>query len=353
MRSSDELDKRNNLRNSAPQVAIVITNWNGRQYLETCLASIYAQDYQDFEVIVVDNASADDSVSVVHKLFPKVRLIQNETNLGLCAANNRGILATNAEYVAILNNDTEFEPEWLGRLVEAMNSDLQIGMCACKMLLTDQRDMIESDGIGVDRAGMAWGLETGRPHYRDTTLVPVFGACGGAALYRRSMLLEIGLFDEDFFVYLEDADVAWRGQWAGWKCVYVPDAIAYHAHSATIKEGSPLKTHLLGRNKMWMICKNYPLPHLIWYSPLILLYELLSIGYNISRRRGSYALNGRIEGLYRILRMMAKRRETVRRLSSGQMMAKLHPVGNPYLLLRNHWDMFQAAKSGEYSTGSK
>ena len=353
MQTSDGLDRRHSLRNPTPQVAIVITNWNERKYLEACLCSIYAQDYQDFEVFVIDNASDDDSVSMVHKLFPEVQLIQNEENLGLCAANNQGILATKSEFVAILNNDTEFEPEWLGCLMQVMKSDARIGMCACTMLLTDQRDMIESAGIIVDKAGTAWGLETGRPHYGDTTLASVFGACGGAALYRRSMLLDIGLFDEDFFVYYEDADVAWRGQWAGWKCMYVPHAIAYHAHSATIKEGSPFKTRLLGRNKMWMICKNYPLPHLIWYSPLILFYELLSIGYNLSVTRGSYALRGRIEGLYQIPRMLAKRRKIVRRISPWQMMARLHPVRNPFILLRSHWDMFQAAKSGQYSDGSK
>ena len=347
MQTLPELAKKSTAH-SFPQVAIVITNWNGRQYLKACLRSLFAQKFQDFVVFVVDNASTDGSVDFVCTRFPQVQIIQNNANVGLCAANNQGILATDAEFVAILNNDTQFEPEWLGRLVAAMKSDPQIGMCASKMLLTDQRDMIESAGIIIDKAGIAWGLESGAPDRSASTPVSVFGACGGAALYRRSMLLEIDLFDEDFFVYLEDADVAWRGQWAGWKCVYVPNAVVYHAHSATIKEGSPFKTRLLGRNKVWLICKNYPFPHLIWYSPLILSYELMSMGYNLLNGRGWNALKGRIEALRQVPLMLARRRKIVRRVSSREMMSKLQPVGNPFVLLRNHLEMFRAAKSGQY-----
>jgi GT2 family glycosyltransferase len=331
-----------------PQVAIVITNWNERQYLEICLRSIFAQAFQNFEVFVIDNASVDDSADMVRNKYPQVRLIKNDENLGLCAANNRGILATKAEFVAILNNDTELEPDWLGSLVDVMQSDSKIGMCASKMLLTDKRDMIESAGIVVDKAGIAWGLETGQPDQRETTPIPVFGACGGAALYRREMLLEVGLYDEDFFVYFEDADIAWRGRWAGWQCMYVPAAVAYHAHSASIKEGSPFKTRLLGRNKVWLICKNYPFPQIIWYAPLILFYELLAVGYNLSVGRGKNTLGGRWEAIRQFSRMLAKRRKVVRNISAREMMSQLHPVENPFGLLRNHLNMFQAAKSGHY-----
>lgn len=319
------------------QVAVVITNWNGCRYLETCLRSMFAQDYQDFKVYVVDNASTDDSVAMVRRYFPQVELLQNDSNLGLCTANNRGILTTQAEFVLILNNDTELRPDCLGQLVRALQADPRLGMGASKMLLTQPRDMVESAGIIVDRAGIAWGLESGTFHTSGSTAPePVFGACGGAALYRRAMLLEIGLFDEDFFVYFEDADVAWRGQWAGWQCVYVPGAITYHAHSATIKEGSPFKTRLLGRNKVWMICKSYPWPYLLWYSPLIVAFELMSIGFAVTTRRGLPALQGRWEALRTLGRMLAKRRQMVRRVSAQTMMSRLQPVENPLTLLRRH-----------------
>jgi GT2 family glycosyltransferase len=319
------------------RVAIIIVNWNGKRYLETCLPTVFAQDYQDFTVYLVDNASTDGSVEMVRRRFPQIRLIQNETNLGFCAANNLGIMATKAEFVATLNNDTELEPAWLGQLVEAMKSDPKIGMCASKMMLTDRRDMIESAGIVVDRAGIAWGLESGHiDNSGAATPIPVFGASAGAALYRRSMLLEVGLFDEDLFAYLDDADLAWRGQWADWSCVYVPTAVVYHAHSATGQEGSPFKTRLLGRNKIGVIGKNYPFPHLLWYVPIILAYELMAIGYAVVAGRGGYALKGRLEGLRQLPQILKKRRKLVRRVSAGTMMARLHPVKNPLKLWRSH-----------------
>lgn len=346
MQTETFLSKEITREESSPQVAIVITNWNGRHYLETCLRSIFAQEFQDFEVYVVDNASTDDSVEMVRCCFPQVQLIQNEANLGLCAANNRGILTTKAEFVVILNNDTELEPDCLGRMVQAIKTDPQIGMCASKMLLTDQRNMIESAGITIDKAGIAWGLNSGNLDTPGTSMpTPVFGACGGAALYRRAMLLEIGLFDEDFFVYLEDADVAWRGQWAGWQGVYAPNAVTYHAHSATIKEGSPFKTRLLGRNKIWMICKNYPFPQLLWYGPLILIYELMAIGYAVLTGRGLITLRGRIEGIRQLPRILSKRRQLVRKVSSRAMMAKLQPVGNPWILLYRHLSIAKTVSS--------
>ena len=295
---------------------------------------------------LVDNASTDGSVELVQARFPQVKIIQNEANVGLCTANNRGILASAAEFVAILNNDTELAPDCLGQLVAALKADPQLGMAASKMKLTDRRDMIESAGIVIDRAGIPWGLASGAlDRGSETQPAAVFGACGGAALYRRSMLLEIGLFDEVLFVYFEDADMAWRGQWAGWQCVYVPTAVVYHAHSATIKEGSPFKTRLLGRNKVWLIAKNYPWPHLLWYAPLILGYDLLAVGYSIVNGRGLDAIKGRLEGLTRLSTALAKRRKLVKRISAGTMMAQLQPVENPLRLWRRHLRLFKSVSS--------
>jgi len=148
------------------------------------------------------------------------------------------------------------------------------------------------------------------------------------------MLDDIGLFDDDFFAYMEDVDLAWRAQWAGWKCVYVPEAIVYHVHSATGKEGSHFKNRLLGRNKIWLLCKNYPL--LPWYVPLVLAYDLMSVGYAAAAGRGTGALQGRLKALVKAPRLLAKRRQAVRRVSPRAMMAKLHPVENPLAVLRRY-----------------
>jgi GT2 family glycosyltransferase len=318
------------------RVVVAILNWNGRQYLEPCLRSVFAQEFQDFSVILVDNGSTDGSADLVRARFPQVHLIENTENLGFAAANNQAILASNSDFVATLNNDTQVDPGWLGALVEVMEADRRVGMCASKMLFADQRDVIDSAGILVDRAGIAWNLEGGsRDRSGEASApVPVFGPCAGAALYRRAMLQDVGLFDEDFFAYLEDVDLAWRAQWASWRCVYVPAAVVYHVHSATGREGSYFKSHLLGRNKVWALCKNYPFPQLLWYAPLVITYDLMAIGYAIAAGRGRGAVQGRIEALCKVHHMLAKRKQVVHRVSARTMMSMLHPLESPLAVLR-------------------
>jgi GT2 family glycosyltransferase len=257
----------------------------------------------------------------VRACVPQVRLIENGENRGFAIANNQAIRASASEFVATLNNDTEVDPGWLGALVQALETDPSIGMCASKMLLADRRAVVDSAGIAVDKAGIVWNREGERDsHPGAAALVPVFGPCAGAALYRRAMLDEIGLFDEDFFAYMEDVDLAWRAQWAGWGCVYVPQAIVYHVHSATGREGSH--------------CKNYPL--LPWYMLLVLAYDVMSLGYAVAVGRGPGALQGRVESLGKIPHMLAKRRRISRRVSSRAMMAKLQPSENPLAVLRRY-----------------
>ena len=197
-----------------------------------------------------------------------------ELNLGFAAAINKGIHASSSRYVVSLNNDTEPDPGWLAALVSAAERDPTVGMCASKMLFADRPGMINSTGICVDRAGIAWDRRGGEADDgREIEPVEVFGPCGGAALYRRAMLEEIGMFDERFFAYLEDVDIAWRGRQAGWRCLCVPAARVLHRHSATGKEGSPFKSFHLGRNKVWLLLKNYPVQRLWRYVPAVLLYD--------------------------------------------------------------------------------
>ena len=291
------------------KVSVVILNWNGRRYLEDCLTSLQAQTYTDFEVILVDNGSTDGSVEWVAERFPQVRVIRNETNVGFAAGNNQAIRASQAEFVVTLNNDTHVEPGWLAALVAAVEDDPTVGMCASKMLFADRPGVINSTGINLDPAGIAWDRRGGDlDDERESEPVEVFGPCAGAALYRRAMLDQIGLFDEDFFAYLEDVDLAWRARLAGWRCLYVPSARVYHVHSATGVEGSPFKSRLLGRNKVWTIAKNYPMGRLACYLPLILLYDLAAVLYALIVRRDISSLQGRLEGLRRLPDIWRKRR---------------------------------------------
>jgi GT2 family glycosyltransferase len=324
------------IESAPPAVAVIILNWNGCGHLAACLPALYAQTYQNFETIVVDNGSTDGSQEWLREHYPQVQLMENPTNRGFAAANNQAIRTTRAEYIVLLNNDTVAESGWLEALVAAAESDPTIGMVASKMLLASSPGIIDSAGIAIDRAGIAWGREGGQPDRPAATGAPVevFGASGGAALYRRALLEDIGPFDEAFFAYLEDVDLAWRAQWAGWRCVYAPDAVVWHHHSATGNRIPHFKSRLLGRNKVWLLAKNYPFPHILWHLPLIFLYELMSLVYAARERRLGSALTGRLAGLRRLPAVIAQRRTQVRRIGADAMLAKLQPVEPPWRVLR-------------------
>ena len=295
----------------SPHVSVIILNWNGLKYLEDCLTALEAQTYSDFEVILVDNGSTDGSAEWVAERFPDVQLIRNATNVGFAAGNNQAIRASRAELVATLNNDTRVEPNWLAALVSAIEGNPTVGLCASKMLFADRPGVINSAGINLDPVGIAWDRRGGDPDDRqETEPIEVFGPCAGAALYRRTMLDQIGLFDQRFFAYLEDVDIAWRARLAGWRCLYVPQARVCHVHSATGGEGSPFKNRLLGRNKVWTIAKNYgPTGRLLAYLPLILLYDLAAVLYALVARGDVGALRGRLEGLRGLPGAWGQRRE--------------------------------------------
>jgi GT2 family glycosyltransferase len=219
---------------SPPLVSVVIVNYNGLKFLEKCLAAALGQTYPAFEVLLVDNGSSDGSVSFVRERFPAVKVIETGRNLGFAAGNNAGIRAAKGDLIATLNNDTEVTPGWLTALVRPMVADPSVGMCASKMLLMREPGVIDSTGIEISRSGACWdrGMfepDDGRYGIADE----IFGPCAGAALYRKKMLDEVGLFDEDFFTYMEDVDLAFRGNLAGWKCMYAPAAIVYHYHGGT------------------------------------------------------------------------------------------------------------------------
>jgi GT2 family glycosyltransferase len=293
------------------QVSIIIPNWNGRHLLDACLAALGAQTWLDYEIIVVDNGSRDGSVAWLRSRYPQIRVIANGRNLGFAAAVNQGVKASDSRYVVTLNNDTEPDPAWLAALVSVAEEDPTVGMCASKMLFADRPGIINSTGICIDQAGIAWDRRGGESD-DDSEMSPVevFGPCGGAAMYRRAMLDKIGLFDEDFFAYLEDVDLAWRARRAGQRCLYVPTARVFHRHSATGGEGSPFKNYHVGRNKIGLIARNYPFVRLWRCVPALVLYDMASVAYMMLVRHDIHALYGRLAGLVRLGRMWRKRETT-------------------------------------------
>ncbi len=297
---------------NSPLISVIVLNLNGQRYLARCLPSLFIQDYPTFEVIVVDNGSTaeDGSVEWLKAHYPQARLIENGRNLGFCLGNNIGVRQSRGEYVILLNNDTELEPGFLTAMVTTAASRADVGMVASQILLDHDPTLLDSAGIEVDGVGMSWNRHLGLPA-KDEPLEPqeVFGPSAAAGLYKRAMLDQVGLLDEDYFIYYEDVDLAWRGQRAGWRCLYAPAAKVRHIHSGTTGRWSTFKTYLLGRNKVWTMLKNYPTASLWRNLPLIIIYEKAAILYSLIFLHKTAALRGRLAALKEIPKFLAKRRQ--------------------------------------------
>jgi GT2 family glycosyltransferase len=219
------------------------------------------QAYSPVEIIVVDNGSRDDSVAFVQREYPAVIVINLPKNIGYAAGMNKGIAAAHGEFIATLNNDTRVDSDWVQQLVGILETDSTIGSCASKQLNFYNQDVIDSTGILLYRGGYPRNRGAGQKDAGQFAVVDeVFAAPGASAIYRRSMLEQIGLFDRDYFAYQEEWDLSFRGQWFGWKCVYVPSAVVYHMGGATMaKRNHRAHIFLMERNRIFTIVKNYSL----------------------------------------------------------------------------------------------
>lgn len=311
-------------------LSVIIPNWNGARFLPTCLDSLARQTYSPIEVILVDNASYDESLSLVREGYPWVKIIALERNLGFTGACNAGLRAGTGEYLALLNNDTEVEPKWAAAVVEAFTRNPQIGSVASKMLLFDKRDHFHTAGDYFTTDGLAgnrgvWQKDVGQYDQAEY----VFSACGGSAAYRRAMLDEVGLLDDDFFFSGEDVDLGWRAQLAGWRCLYTPRAIVYHHLSAT--GGGVTASFHDGRNLFYILIKD--VPGIVWrrHGGAILRAQG-KIAWEAARAwRGKAArarLRGMAAGLLNAPRMWSKRRHIQgrRRISDAEVENLLTPV---------------------------
>jgi GT2 family glycosyltransferase len=252
-----------------PRVSIIILTWNGRRYLSDCLKSIEAQTYRDFEVILLDNGSRDGSSEFIKNEFSWVSLISVPENLGFAGGHSVAIERASGELIVTLNNDTRVEPDWLEELVFVADSYPEAGMVASRTSVYDDPDLIDTLGGRVCLDGMSRGAfrmkrvsELGLSRVEEG-LYP----SPAAALYRRSMIEEVGFFDEDFFAYAEDTDLGLRCRWAGWKCVIATEAIVHHYYSATGGAFSPFKLYYCERNHFWVAIKNFP-PLLLMLLPI-------------------------------------------------------------------------------------
>ena len=310
-------------------LSIIIPNWNGLRYLPTCLAALERQVYEPLEIIIVDNASDDGSREYVRAEHPTVKVLELTQNRGFTGACNAGLQAARGEFLALLNNDTEVTPNWAKLAVDALQSRPELGSVASKLLLFDRRDVIHTAGDYFTRDGCSgnrgvWEQDSGQYEREEY----VFSACGGAAVYRRAMLEEIGYLDDDFFFSGEDVDLGWRAQLQGWRCLYVPGAVVFHHLSAS--GGGVTASYFDGRNSIAILVKN--LPAALWwrYGPRIIWRQAQRAGAALRSWRGAEAraqLRGMMAGLLLAPKMLRKRRsvQATRRVDIEELERVLTP----------------------------
>jgi GT2 family glycosyltransferase len=239
------------------KVSIIVVNWNGERFLKDCLGALSNQSYVNCEIILVDNGSADNSVRFARENFPGVKIVALKENKGFTGGNAAGLEVAQGAYIAPVNNDARPDQTWLENLLQPMLRDRTIGICASKLIFESPR-ILNSAGDGLTTAGVGFNRGLGGNPLDFNAPELVFGACGAAVLYRRRMLEEIGFLDEDFFLYDEDTDLNFRAQLAGWKCAYVPTAVAYHVANATTGRLSDLHVYYHTRNLEFVWIKNMP-----------------------------------------------------------------------------------------------
>lgn len=310
-----------------PYFSIIIPNWNGERHLPTCLNALRRQTFGQFETIVVDNASQDGSLRLLEDDYPEALVVALPENRFFSGGVNAGIAAAQGEVIVLLNNDTEADPHWLSELRSVLDAHPEAGMAACKLRLFDRRQVLHSAGDTYGRAGVpgnrgVWQEDHGQ--YDDD--VQVFSACGAAAAYRRSLLDEIGLLDEDFYGYCEDVDLGFRAQLAGHTCVFAPRAVVYHRLSAT--GGGATASYYCGRNFINVLVKNMPGGLLRRYWRRVLASQLGFTWQSLRHLREPAArarLRGQLAAFKQLPLMLRKRRiiQAQRRLSDAQLEAIL------------------------------
>lgn len=268
-----------------PTATIVIPHFNGEAILRRCLVSLQASRYPSFRVLVVDNASTDGSMPMLRSEFPEAEIVHSRRNLGYAGGCNLGIRSSKGEYVALLNNDTVVDPDWLGPLVERMESDDSVAAVQPKLLsIRDPHrfDYCGAAGGELDIFGYPFArgrlfqtIEKDEGQYDDPRTV--FWASGAAALIRRSALNRIGLLDEAFFAHMEEIDLNWRMQKAGYRIAFEPRSVVYHQTGATLSQESARKILLNQRNNLIMVFKNYQCRSLVRILPVRMVLDLITV----------------------------------------------------------------------------
>lgn len=333
----------------------VIPNWNGKDYITNCLRSIVSQSIKA-NIIVVDNGSVDGSVDLIEKEFPEVFLIKNDKNYGFAGGVNRGIqkaIDMGAEYVALFNNDAIADKRWLEELVSCLQKNPKTAIATCKFL-DSKGNKFDSTGDIYTTWGLSYPRGRGEPVsdvYDNRNLV--FGASGGASLYRTSLFKEIGLFDQEFFAYFEDVDISFRAQLAGWKVRYVPTAIAYHQISATTGKIKGFGTYHTLKNLPLLLWKNVPARLLPVILPRFLVAYTMFLFSALIKGQGWFAFKGMLMSFWWLPKKLIQRRkiQSARKVDAQYVASvitwDLPPNAHKLDALRSGWRKVTGKKSSK------
>ena len=325
------------MKETVPKVTVIIPHCGGEQILSHCLKSLQKTARSDFKVLIVDNGSTDGSREMIQKEFPEVRIVESAVNLGFAGGCNLGIRSSQSPYVVLLNNDTEVTPGWLCPMINAAESDPTVAAVQPKMLSFHDRrryDYAGAAGGEMDIFGypFAWGrlfdsLETDAGQYDEKR--DVFWATGAATLLRRSALNHVGLLDESFFAHMEEIDLNWRFHWAGYRIVFVPDAVVYHQAGGTLNQNRYRKMVLNHRNSLLTILRNHTFLTLLWMLPFRLMLELLTVVISIIKaqpKRAVAVFTGFLGVLvkWKTVTEGRKRVREIRSISEDEMLHRLY-----------------------------
>jgi GT2 family glycosyltransferase len=307
-----------------PEVSIVVVTWNGRRFLEACLTAAEAQGDVTAEIVLVDNASTDGTISFVRERFPRVRIVQLQENQGFAGGNNAGARAARGRFLAFLNNDTVPQPGWLAALRGGIDLETGVALATSRIVYLHDPTVIDSAGDGLFRAGGAFKRHHGDAVDAADRGGEVFGVCGAACLISTTVFEELGGFDADFFASHEDVDLSYRARLLGYRCRYVAEAIVHHVGSATLGTVSDFAVFHGQRNLEWMYFKNTPGSLLIRTLPAHVLYNTAA-GLHFARqgRLGAF-LKGKWAAIAGFPGVMRKRDQVQRTRRVGSAAIEPH-----------------------------
>lgn len=295
-----------------PLISIIVVAWNSKLYLSHCLSSLSRQTVQDFEVILVDNGSTDNSLDNVKSQWPDLHLVVERLNenLGFAVANNIGARLAHGKYLALLNADAFPEPDWLEQLLKATENNPQFTFFASRQIQANTPELLDGTGDAYHVSGLAWRQNQNRLASKyGAQSCEVFGACAAAALYTRDDFIKVGGFDEDYFSYFEDVDLSFRLRLAGGRCLYIPQAVVYHVGSASTGNDSDFSIYHGYRNLVWTFFKDMP-ASLFWvYLPHHILMNIYVSAVFLLRRKRSIILKAQMDAFRALPAILRKRRQ--------------------------------------------